>query len=1457
MAGEQAQGVNGGAPDADTTDLMKELIAQGVNGGAPDADSTDPMKELIVLAACAAGELLPQTPKLPADVFTACLTTPIKVSLRWFCSRSLLRHNGLNKELIDRIPGRQTDRKTPLGELNWIFTAITDTIAWNMLPRALFQKLFRSDLLVASLFRLFLLPDLLVASLFRNFLLAERIMVAANCTPISYPRLPPTHQHPMWQAWDLAAEMCLMQIPTLLNDPTAEFQPSSFFTEQLTAFELWLSHGSKDKRPPEQLPIVLQAHKSKDKKPPEQLPIVLQVGQVHRLRALVLLGRFLDMGPWAVDLALSVGIFPYVLKLLQTTSVDLTSTLVFIWCKILALDKSCQVDLVKDSGHLYFIKYLDTIDGQVDLYSRAQAAFILSVVCDTHPKGQAMCASSNLLMVLLKWLRSMFPPQVPFDSPGHALLLKWLCLCLGKLCQDMPEVSLMAIREGAADLLVQLLTVASPGIRAAAVFGLGCLVHSCSEGSTDPAAAADMSISMTPTLDRLPAEQLIANAVVYDPSVLVRSELAVLYARFVRGHASLVQETLQQQQRKLHDFVRGSYTCPPPHLPTAPRLRRVSGMGDRPRRHSGMRDPPGSATDSGGNSHPAVTKSPVDTDTQGGASSMRAEGAAVAALQAQQNGVPHQQQPGQQHTDPSGQPTSQQQQQQHQQQQQQTGSLDSRSTTSDTSTSQSASSPTSPGNATFMRKSWKSWKVATASIIQPRPSVGLSSSSSSTHGSGPIPNSTPSPPPTAIPENDFSRPLFLLKSTQAGPIPSAAPSPPPTAIPENEFSRTLFHLKSMQAGSTDEYGQLFSVPQTPVDFARASDTSVSYGSYSMGGASYSSHPPLASSPVGPGQGQGSAPAAGRTTNGRSSAPPALSPTSAWRDTEGAMSRPWTATVDSLRCLQRAREIEAGIARCKAMTVPKLRDKAYSVETGCGSISALCFHPYYPIVCTADSRGFLRITNYNDTVCINSFHATTGSSVNDYQGILPKHITYTNRITLTYSPPPPGSSVNDYQGVLPAHITFLRQLNETSGPILLCGSSDGAVRVWRSYTMPGSQRMATALQAVTIHLPPAHGHPTAFEWSPLRSHLFAAGGSHPEMIYCWDLQYEMCSNMIPMSALAGGALAPSAEKMVLGQVDPNQLCVSCSDSTLRIFDLRNARSPTAVMQPFKHSGKCTGVVFEPAQRTGAVVAASDKGELSFMDIRMAGTGLSPLSSKDALPSYITKTVEASGGVSAMVAHINAPLIATIMTTNVVKVWTDQGEKVGSIRNPSSSSAHTKGPVTCMTFHPYQLLLAAGGGDSPLIDAVKAAHEDIAKSNKEPKLCFMFVDHDGKEMCRWKWGNADLFYRGCANKIRIIRRDECTKNLNHIGLGKSWCCFAPCLVTCDKYPLEEFYQGAAAIEYTAEGGETKLAYFAVSGAPVDTRDVKCLMQCLEAGGASEAAKANYDDGTYWSYANDIKV
>lgn len=490
-------------------------------GGTSSRDMTSAMKDCILLAACGANESLPQDTELPADVFTSCLTTPIKIALRWFCPRSLL---DLDPELIDQIPGRQNDRKTPLGELNWIFTAITDTIAWNVLPRELFQRLFRQDLLVASLFR--------------NFLLAERIMRSANCCPQSYPRLPSTHQHPMWHAWDMAAEICLSQLPLLLRDSDAEFQPSPFFTEQLTAFEVWLEHGSERKKPPEQLPIVLQ----------------VLLSQSHRFRALVLLGRFLDMGAWAVDLALSVGIFPYVLKLLQTTATDLRQILVFIWTKILALDKSCQVDLVKDGGHSYFIHFLESPD--IHAEQRAMAAFVLAVIVDGHPHGQQACIEAGLISICLSHIQAASSIQAaPNAPPPEPLLLQWLCLCLGKLWDGMPEGITRALDLDAPAILGKVLSEPQPEVRAAATYALGTLIKVgvdgvCAGGPDDEVDEVSQA-----------AEQRVASLllkVLCDGSPLVRAELATAMTRLASSHNRMFRQSA------------AAYLRPPSHTAVLP-----------------------------------------------------------------------------------------------------------------------------------------------------------------------------------------------------------------------------------------------------------------------------------------------------------------------------------------------------------------------------------------------------------------------------------------------------------------------------------------------------------------------------------------------------------------------------------------------------------------------------------------------------------------------------------------------------------------------------------------------------------------------------------------------------------------------------------------------------------------------------------------------------------------------
>lgn len=179
----------------------------------------------------------------------------------------------ISLDLAENLPGKETERKSPRGELYWIFTAITDTIAWSILPPRVFQKMFRQDLLVASLFR--------------NFLLAKRLMKGMRCNPQSNPPLPDCSSHPLWQVWDFALESGLLHTAAELkgtirmephiapwyvdvgvvaggsgssayiesasssfgtgnsNPPVSLSAP--FFADMLTAFEIWLEFGGGSK----------------------------------------------------------------------------------------------------------------------------------------------------------------------------------------------------------------------------------------------------------------------------------------------------------------------------------------------------------------------------------------------------------------------------------------------------------------------------------------------------------------------------------------------------------------------------------------------------------------------------------------------------------------------------------------------------------------------------------------------------------------------------------------------------------------------------------------------------------------------------------------------------------------------------------------------------------------------------------------------------------------------------------------------------------------------------------------------------------------------------------------------------------------------------------------------------------------------------------------------------------
>ncbi|KAK9423585.1 putative Raptor N-terminal CASPase-like domain-containing protein [Seiridium unicorne] len=460
------------------------------------------------LAACAVKENLPTNPNLPADLFTACLTTPIEMALWFFVLQNPLKTK-LTPERAKKLPGRLQERRTPLGELNWIFTAITDTIAWTSLPRQLFRKFFRQDLMVAALFR--------------NFILAQRIMTVYGCHPQSYPALPDTHQHPLWESWDLAVDLALAQLPMLEKKESEgieyEYQSSTFFTEQLTAFEVYLARGDAN----------LQ-------KPPEQLPVVLQVllSQQHRVRALILLGRFLDLGPWAVQLALSIGIFPYVLKLLQSAAAELKPVMVFIWTRVLAVDISCQPDLIKDSGYNYFAQILKPNEQLPVANSdehKAMCAFVLAMLCKGYKSGQVVCNQSDIMSSCLMHLR----------NEDNVLLRQWACLCISQLWQDLPDAKWRGIRENAPLKLAALAKDPCCEVRAAVVHALTTFLGI--PDLTDEVARIEESIAWT-LLD-------MAN----DGSPLVRKELLVFLSQFVLRYESKFLVTAYEQLAEEKEYL--------------------------------------------------------------------------------------------------------------------------------------------------------------------------------------------------------------------------------------------------------------------------------------------------------------------------------------------------------------------------------------------------------------------------------------------------------------------------------------------------------------------------------------------------------------------------------------------------------------------------------------------------------------------------------------------------------------------------------------------------------------------------------------------------------------------------------------------------------------------------------------------------------------------------------------
>lgn len=1187
-----ASGIIKGFLEAAQKHTQAQQDALKRDGGKSQSQSLIKWEDCIHLAACKENEVLPTNPELPADVFTSCLTTPIAMAVRFFILQNPLpATSGINLAQAKNIPGKVSERRTPLGELNWIFTAITDTIAWNCLDKPLFKKLFRQDLMVAALFR--------------NFLLAQRVLRLYHCTPQSHPVIPNTSAHPLWKSWDLAVEMILAQLPKLLEQqrahelilehlpsgaapppqPELDYAHSDFFADQLSAFEVYLTSAPTN--------TIIKG----TPKPPEQLPIVLQVllSQVHRLRALVLLSKFLDLGPWAVNLALSIGIFPYVLKLLQSQANELKAPMVFIWARILAVDQSCQADLLKDAGYNYFTTILQLNTGiPVGNIAehRAMCAFVIAMFCRDFRPGKAAVLETNpeVIDICLKQLLDMENP----------LLRQFSLFCISNLWKDHGGWKAQGLTIQAHMRVCDRTHDPVPEVRAAMLDAMTSFVGT---GDVDP--------------EHIIEEERVAAIVMamgMDGSIMVRKELAVFYSTFIKKYDRRFLVAAWEQLKEERDKRLGK----------SPSERVTNGMNDLP-------------GDDGSSFH----YNPDSGYHSGG----YLRSSSFHSSEYQQNGRRH--------------------------------------------------STTSVGGLSDMTIYRTVWRQTLSMAADPHPEVAHLAQTIVDYTVNALLESALGPYANKIMDEVMIHELKTDPIAIAGPDglsrqrskdtrPETPPSPSASIAnkPEGYFalSRTASVAAAMKNlvtwGRTSSAETTTTAPPSPTRGHRSSMNGErpGYKSKPLTPHDAAMLPPDALDNI-----------AGPPHQPRGKIP--LPPLYVPRDISKAPQIPvtsqyftWSASYFREPQMVTAETSEPGSViynerlwrrnrndKIIASTQP-LKDQAgtkrWDVPRGYFGIGAapvkMLFHQFENHLVTSDDRDSIAVWDWERQTQLCRF-----SNCN-----------------------PPGSRV-----------TELRFINEDDQAMLMTGSSDGVIKIFKNYDDPKRIELATSWRALSdLIASDKGGAGLVFDWQQGQGRVLVAGDDR--VIRVWQAGHELSNADIP--ARSGSCIT----SLTSDQVEGNIFVAGFGNGAVRAYDQRCPPTESlAIVWDRSERNHQSWVVGVHLQRGGSreLISAESSGAVRLWDLRMRG----PVGGLDGKKQ--------PRNLRSLSVHEHAPVFATGGADHTIRVYNTQLKQISSFEPYMSymrlSNTPRHAPITATAFHPHQLVLACG--------AINDGHVNLFKCEAEEK------------------------------------------------------------------------------------------------------------------------------------------
>lgn len=251
---------------------------------------------------------------------------------------------------------------------------------------------------------------------------------------------------------------------------------------------------------------------------------------------------------------------------------------------------------------------------------------------------------------------------------------------------------------------------------------------------------------------------------------------------------------------------------------------------------------------------------------------------------------------------------------------------------------------------------------------------------------------------------------------------------------------------------------------------------------------------------------------------------------------------------------------------------------------------IVFHQFESHIAAADSTGTVRVHDWASRMLLNKFQ---------------------------------NESIDDERFHVPAKISTVKFVNDDDIALLLVGTADGRVRVWRDYDREGTN-IVTGWRAITDVLPGTHAEAgLVCEWQQGRGRLLASGNS--KVIRVWEAPTEVCRQEI------GTRSSSCVTSLTSDQVAGDVIVAGFGDGTVKVYDTR-AQPKENLVRVFKGNHR-SWVKDVHMQRGGnrELVSAGLTGEVCLWDIRM---------------DEPVKVIQAhSGGLSALAVHEHAPVFAT--------------------------------------------------------------------------------------------------------------------------------------------------------------------------------------------------------------------